>query len=83
MRALHWCMELLAFAAGGWWAGFAIAFAGIGVLGALVVAVICTVNRMERQASSIVRHLDLTAAATRPLLDLVETNVALAALAQG
>lgn len=73
-------MQVTAFAAGGWWAGFVIAGAGIAVLAALVVAVITTVNRIERQAASIVNRLDAAADATRPLLDLVETNEALRAL---
>lgn len=76
-------MSVVAFAAGGWWAGFVITGAGIAVLAALVVAVITTVNRLERQAASIVAHLDEAADATRPLLDLVETNQALAALRAG
>jgi hypothetical protein len=75
-------MEVLAFAAGGWWVGFAVTSAGLAVLAALVVAVITTVNGIERRAASIVFHLDAAAVATRPLLDLVETNEALAALAQ-
>jgi hypothetical protein len=73
-------MALIAFAAGGWWAGYAVTAAGLAVLAALVVAVITTVNRIERQAASIVDRLDEAAVATRPLLDLVETNEALAVL---
>lgn len=73
-------MDIVAFAAGGWWAGFVVTAAGLAVLAALVVAVITTVNRIERQAASIVGHLDAAADATRPMLDLVETNEALAAL---
>ena len=73
-------MDVLAFAAGGWWAGFGIASAGIAVLAALVVAVITTVNKLERQAASIVAHLDAAASATRPLLDLVEVNALLEAV---
>lgn len=68
------------FAAGGWWVGFGVASAAIAVVAVLVVAVITAVNRIERQAASIVTGLEATADATRPLLDLVETNVALAAL---
>jgi hypothetical protein len=73
-------MTFLAFAAGGWWFGFAVTSAGLAVLSGLVVAVITTVNRIERQAASIVVRLDEAADATRPLLDLVETNEHLAAL---
>jgi hypothetical protein len=73
-------MSFVAFAAGGWWAGFAVTSVGLAVLAGLVVAVISTVNQIERQAASIVLHLDDAADATRPLLDLVETNQALAVL---
>ena len=73
-------MSVIAFAAGGWWAGFAVTSVGLAVLAGLVVAVITTVNRIERQTASIVAHLDDAAVATRPLLDLVETNAHLAAL---
>lgn len=74
-------MALIAFAAGGWWTGFAVTAAGLALLAGLVVALITTVNRIERQAASIAHRLDAAAAATRPLLDLVEANEALAALA--
>lgn len=73
-------MSFIAFAAGGWWVGFGVTSVGLAVLAGLVVAVITTVNRIERQAASIVAHLDDAADATRPLLDLVESNQALAAL---
>lgn len=73
-------MGLIAFAAGGWWAGFAVTAAGLALLAGLVVAVITTVNRIEHQAASVVHRLDAAAAATRPLLDLVDANEALAAL---
>ena len=73
-------MDIVAFAAGGWWVGFAVTATGLAVLAGLVVAVITTVNRIERQAASIVARLDEAADATRPLLDLVETNAHLAAL---
>jgi heme exporter protein D len=76
-------MTFLAFAAGGWWAGFVVTSVALSVLAAVVVAVITTVNRIERQAASIVVHLDASAAATRPLLDLVEVNEALAGLVAG
>jgi hypothetical protein len=74
-------MGLIAFAAGGWWVGFSVTAAGLAVVAALVVAVITSVNQIERQAASIVLHLDQAADATRPLLDLVEVNQALASLA--
>lgn len=74
-------MGIIAFAAGGWWVGFAVTAAGLALLAALVVAVITSVNRLERQAASIVVHLDDAADATRPLLDLVEVNEALVARA--
>lgn len=75
-------MEITAFAAGGWWVGYGVTAAGLAVLAGLVIAVVTTVNGIERRAASIVFHLDAAAVATRPLLDLVETNEALAALAQ-
>lgn len=71
-------MGITAFAAGGWWVGFGVTAAGLALLAALVVGVITTVNRIERQAASIVVGLDEAADATRPLLDLVEVNQALA-----
>jgi len=71
-------MGILAFAAGGWWVGFGVTAASLAVVAALVVAVITTVNLIERQAASIVMHLDQAADATRPFLDLVEVNQALA-----
>lgn len=77
------CAMVLAFAAGGWWVGFAVASVAIVAVAALVVSVISTVNLIERQVASIVRGLDAAADATRPLLDLVETNQALAMLMPG
>jgi hypothetical protein len=71
---------LIGFAAGGWWAGFVVAAVAIGVLAALVVAVIAAVGRIERRAASIVARLDDAADATRPLLGLVETDLRLEAL---
>ena len=71
-------MGILAFAAGGWWFGFGVTAAGLAVVAALVVSVITTVNLLERQAASIVAGLDRAADATRPFLDLVEVNQALA-----
>ena len=70
-----------AFAAGGWWAGLGVASALIAVLAALVVTVITSVNRIERQAGSIVDGLAATGEHTRPLLDLVEANAHLDVLA--
>ena len=64
-----------AFAAGGWWTGFTVASVLIAVLAALVVTAISLVNRIERQAASILDHLVDAGGATRPLLDLVEANV--------
>jgi predicted PurR-regulated permease PerM len=55
----------------------------IAVLAALVVTVITLVNRIERQAASIVDHLTDTGERTRPLLDLVEANVHLSTIAKG
>ena len=71
-------MGILAFAVGGWWVGFGVTAAGLAVVAALVVAVITSVNLIERQAASIVAGLDTAADATRPFLDLVEINEALA-----
>ena len=71
-------MGILAFAAGGWWFGFTVTAAGLALVAALVVAVITTVNLIERQAASIVVGLARAADATRPFLDLVEVNQALA-----
>lgn len=68
-------VPLAAFAAGGWWAGFTVASVLLSVLAALVVTVICLVNRIERQAGSILNHLVMSGEASRPLLDLVEANV--------
>lgn len=70
-----------AFAAGGWWAGLGVASVLIATLAALVVTVITLVNRIERQAGSILDSLDATGERTRPLLDLVEANVHLGAVA--
>ena len=53
----------------------------IAVLAALVITVITLVNRIERQAGSILDHLTATGVATRPLLDIVEANVHLEAMA--
>jgi hypothetical protein len=72
-----------AFAAGGWWVGFSVASVLIAALAALVVTVITLVNRIERQAASIIDHLVDTGERTRPLLDLVEANVHLGAIAKG
>lgn len=74
-------VPLTDFAAGGWWAGLGVASVLVAVLAALVVTVITIVNRIERQAGSILDHLTATGAATRPLLDMVEANVHLDALA--
>lgn len=74
-------VPLTGFAAGGWWAGLGIASVLIAVLAALVVTVITFVNRIERQAASILDNLTATGVATRPLLDIVEANVQLDALA--
>ncbi|MEN3314651.1 MAG: hypothetical protein V7605_885 [Acidimicrobiaceae bacterium] len=70
---------IMGFAAGGWWVGFAVASTLIAVLAALVLSVVAVTNRLERQAGSIIDHLTATADGTRPLLDLVETNLHLAA----
>lgn len=72
-----------AFAAGGWWVGLSVASVLIATLAALVVTVVTLVNRIERQASSIIDHLVDTGEQTRPLLDLVEANVHLHAIAEG
>ena len=72
-----------AFAAGGWWVGLSTASVLIAVLAALVVTVITLVNRIERQAGSILDHLTATGERSRPLLDLVEANVHLEAIARG
>jgi predicted PurR-regulated permease PerM len=63
-----------AFAAGGWWVGLSVASVLIAVLAALVITVITLVNRIERQAGSILDNLSATGEQTRPLLDLVEAN---------
>ena len=73
-------VRVVAFAAGGWWAGLSVASVLIAALAALVVTVITLVNRIERQAGSILDHLTATGAATRPLLDIVEANVHLETL---
>jgi hypothetical protein len=54
----------------------------IAVLASLVVTVITLVNRIERQAGSILDHLTVSGAANRPLLDLVEANAHLDAIAR-
>ncbi len=72
-----------AFAAGGWWVGLSVASALIAVLAALVTTVIALVNRIERQAASILDNLAASGERTRPLLDLVEANVHLEAIAGG
>ena len=74
---------ITAFAAGGWWTGLSVASVLIAVLAALVVTVITQVNRIERQAGSILDHLTATGERTRPLLDLVEANVHLDMIAAG
>ena len=74
---------VIAFAAGGWWVGLSVASVLIAALAALVVTVIGLVNRLERQAGSILDHLVDTGDSTRPLLDLVEANVHLQAMATG
>ncbi len=74
-------VPLTSFAAGGWWVGFGVASVLVALLAALVVTVITLVNRIERQAGSILDHLTATGVATRPLLDVVEANVHLDALA--
>ncbi|HEX2046312.1 MAG TPA: hypothetical protein VHF27_01010 [Acidimicrobiales bacterium] len=51
------------------------------MLAALVVTVITLVNRIERHAASILDHLTATGVATRPLLDIVQADVHLDALA--
>lgn len=76
-------VPLIAFAAGGWWAGFTVASVLLAALAALVVTVICLVNRIERQAGSILGHLVASGEATRPLLDLVEANVHIQAITNG
>jgi predicted PurR-regulated permease PerM len=72
-----------AFAAGGWWVGLSVASVLIAALAALVLTVITLVNRIERQAASIIDHLVDTGEETRPLLDLVEANFHLQAIAKG
>jgi hypothetical protein len=72
-----------AFAVGGWWVGFSVASVLIATLAALVVTVITLVNRIERQAASIIDHLVHAGEGTRPLLDLVEANFHLKTLARG
>ena len=67
-------IPIQAFAAGGWWVGLSVASVLIAVLAALVVTVITLVNRIERQAGSILDHLTATGERSRPLLDLVEAN---------
>ena len=76
-------VPLEAFAAGGWWFGLSLASVLIAVLAALVVTVITLVNRIERQAASILDHLTDTGERTRPLLDLVEANAHLEVIARG
>ena len=76
-------VPLTAFAAGGWWAGFAVAAVLLAALASLVVAVICLVNRIERQAASILDHLVASGEASRPLLDLVEANIHIGAITGG
>ena len=66
---------VVAFAAGGWWAGLGIAPVLVAVLAALVVTVITLVSRIEGQAASILDNLTATGAATRPLADIVEVAV--------
>ncbi len=56
--------------------GLSVASVLIAVLAALVVTVITLVNRIERQAGSILDHLTVTGAATRPLLDVVGETLA-------
>ena len=70
-----------AFAAGGWWAGLSVASVLIATLAALVVTVITSVNKIERQAASILDSLVVAGDETRPLLDLVEANVHLQTIA--
>lgn len=74
-------VRLTGFAAGGWWTGLGVAALLIAVLAALVVTVVTLVNRIERQAGSILDNLTATGVATRPLLDIVETDVHLDTLA--
>lgn len=72
-----------AFAAGGWWVGLSVASVLIAALAALVLTVITLVNRIELQATSIRDSLAATGDSTRPLLDLVETNLHLSAMLKG
>ena len=68
-------IPVTAFAAGGWWTGLGLASVLITVLAALVVTVVTLVNRIERQAGSILDRLTATGGRTRPLLDRVEADV--------
>ena len=76
-------VSIQAFAAGGWWVGLTTASVLIAVLAALVVTVITLVNRIERQAGSILDNLTATGEHTRPLLELVEANIHLDTIAGG
>ncbi|MDQ3896892.1 MAG: hypothetical protein M3326_06525 [Actinomycetota bacterium] len=73
-------VPLTGLAAGGWWTGLGLASAPVAVLAALVVTVITLVDRIERQAGSILDHLTATGVATRRLLDVAEADVHLDAL---
>jgi len=61
-------VPITGLAAGGWWAGLSIASVLIAALAASVVTVITLVNKVERQAGSILDHLTATGAATGPML---------------
>lgn len=76
-------VPITAFAAGGWWAGFTVTSVLLAALASLVVTVICVVNRLERQAGSILDHLVASGEASRPLLDLVEANVHIETITKG
>jgi hypothetical protein len=53
-------VSIEAFAAGGWWVGLTVASVLIAVLATLVLTVITLVNRIERQAGSILDNLTAT-----------------------
>jgi predicted phosphoribosyltransferase len=76
-------VPVAAFAAGGWWVGLSVASVLIAVLATLVVTVITLVNRIELQAASITDSLTATGERTRPLLDLVESNLHLDTILKG
>ena len=54
----------------GWWIGWTIASVALAAVAALIVAVITSVNQLERLVGSVVERLGLVREQTRPLLGL-------------